>query len=98
MITVGSCHRCRPVEMLQKIDEREQALAALCMRYALDFDSKVISLGQTVKLSKIANISTAIVRCNTTFTDMMLILLRYMRASVKDFGLHFVGVRILDLL
>lgn len=52
---------------------------------------------QTVKPNKIASISTAIVGCEATFSDMVQSLLRYVWPSGEYYGVCFVNVHILDI-
>lgn len=50
-----------------------------------------------MKLSKIANISTTIVRREATLTYTMQRFLRYMSAFGESYGVRFVGVLVLDI-
>lgn len=62
------------------------------MCYTFRVDGKVVSPAQEIELSKIANISTAIVQCEMTFIQMMKSLLNYIRVFEECIGLHIVNL------
>lgn len=61
--------RCRSVELVRYEDYLVWTAEPLRMRYAFCIDGKLVAPAQKIKLRKIRNVSTAIVRCETRFTD-----------------------------
>lgn len=68
------------------------------MHYAFLVDVKLILSAQTIKLVKIASISSTFVRRENLFTDSMQSLLSYVPAFEKDYGVCFVNVCIMYIL
>lgn len=58
---------------------------------------KPINLAHAIKLSKIANILTAILHRLTSYADTIQTLLNYARGFEKDFAVSFVHERFLDI-
>lgn len=83
--------------MIRDEDGLEWASEPKRVCYAFRVGGKPISPAQAVKLSKAANISTAVLRCKATFTDMMRSLLSYARATEENYGVRSVDVRIVDI-
>lgn len=67
------------------------------MRSVFRADGKALSPAWVIKLSRIAKISTAIVRRKPSFSDKMQSLLRYARAHGEDYCATFFDVRILNI-
>lgn len=85
------------VETLGDHNGVEWAAETLHIRYEFRLHAKRISLAQKIKLSKIANIFTAILRLEVTFTNLMRSLLSYSGAFEEDYGVLFVDIRIKDI-
>lgn len=70
------------------------------MHYASRVDYKAIAPAQAIKLSKIANISTKLLRHYATYTDMIQSLMSFARAFNEDYGIRFDNVRsvVVDIL
>lgn len=84
MFIFNERHRSHSVEILTDESGMGWAADSLCMHNAFQVDCKVISPSQAVKLSKIANIFTAIVRRKAIFADYMQRLLGYARSFQED--------------
>lgn len=79
--------------MLSGKDGVECAAETLSMSYSFKVDRKPILLAKVNKLSKNANIPTAIVRNKAMSTDTKKSLLRYARAFGKEFFVRFFDMR-----
>lgn len=76
----------------------EWAVEPLCLRYAFCVIRKPIFPALAIKLRKIANTSTAIVRRKSTLTVTMQSVLSYTRELEEDFAVRFFYVRIKNIL
>lgn len=92
MVPLNGRQSHRSVKSVQNKNRSDFAPVPLSMRYAICADGKTILLAQAFRLSKIASISTVIVRRKTMFTDTMQILLSYARAVEEDYGVRFINV------
>lgn len=79
-VMLDGLHQCRSVELVRGEHHMAWAAKLFFMQYAFCIDGKPINPAQEIKLSKIVNISTAIVRCETSFTDTMQSVLNYVPA------------------
>lgn len=67
------------------------------MHYGLWVDGKPISLSLEIKLSQIANISTAFMRQEPMFIDTTNSPLSYSRVVEEEYVIRFVEVRTMDI-
>lgn len=67
----------------------------LRIHYLFLLDFNAVSRAQAIKLSKVASISNAFVRRETSFTGTRQSLLSYMGAYKEDYGVQLVDVRII---
>lgn len=96
MVTLDGRHRRRSVRVVRDEDSLKWATEPLGVWYAFCIDEKPISLDQAIKLSKIAEVSTFIVSCKTTFTNTIQGVLNSTRAF-EDYGKIFVDLSVLDI-
>lgn len=73
------------------------AAELLHMRYAFHTDGKHIILGRTIEQSKVANISTAIIRRETSFTDTIQSRFNYVRVFEEKHPVSFVNARVVEI-
>lgn len=80
-------------------NENDVGLAAdlLIIHYALWLHRKAVLPTKASELSELANISTAMMRCDETFTDCMQSLLSYAPSFREDYEACFVNARIMDI-
>lgn len=69
MVMLNDLHRCGSVELVRDEKHRAWATGPLCMRFVFLIDVMGITPALEIKLGKIVNSSTAIVRAETSFTD-----------------------------
>lgn len=87
----------RSVEILRDKDDEEGAPEPLRIRYMFRAGGKSISIAQDIKLSKVCNICTALVRRRSTFWNAMQSQLSYKQALEIGRGVRFIDVRIIDI-
>lgn len=87
-------HWRRSVKMLRNKDGMEWASALFHLHYVFRFNSKAISSAQAIQLSKIANLSTAIVRHGATLTVKTQGLLSYVQTFIENYDVRFGGLRL----
>lgn len=97
MVIFNGWLRRRSVEILSDKEGVGWAPDSLLLLYAFCVDDEAISPAQAIKLSKIANISIAILRREAKFTDIIDSLLSYERPFKEDHGARFVDVHIIDI-
>lgn len=97
IIMVGGRHLFRSFEMLQDENVKECAPKLMRMRYAFGIVDKPILRAQTIKQSKIANITTMIVQQNLSFTIKKQNVLSYTLAFETDFDIRFFSLRVTDI-
>lgn len=71
MNMIDGLHRRRSVKMISDENALSWATEPLRLRYTFRNDGDLISSAQAIKVRKIANILTAIVRCEATITDTL---------------------------
>lgn len=90
-------HRPRSVDILRGKVGVQWPAEPLRMRCAIRVDGKPISLAEVIQLSKIAIVSTAVVRRQVIFSNILQRLLSYFQASEESYGIRFGDVRILHI-
>lgn len=98
MVMLDGHHRCHSIEMLQKKDGVECFAEPLHMHYGFRVGGKATSPAEGVNLRKITNLSTAIVQREPMFPDTMQSLLSYVQAFEENYGVHFLHMRISDIM
>lgn len=91
-IIKSSCRNAR------KRNGIEKTANPLRVRYSFQLDDKVILPAQETKLSKTANMFTAIMRQKVTFTGTMQTLLNHARTFENDYAVGSVEVRTMEML
>lgn len=84
--------------MVRDDDSMISVADPLRMYQALPVDGKAISPAQSIKLSETTSVSTANVQREATFTDSMESMLSYTSRFEKNYGEHFVDVRVMDVI
>lgn len=70
---------------------------SLYMRLAMGIDEKPITPAKAIKTSKIANLSTAMVRRKTIYTVPIFSIFNYARACEEDETVRFVDAGVLNI-
>lgn len=94
MFMLNGRHWRRSMEILRVEDSAECTFYLLRTRYVFCADGKSISPAQEIRLSKMANISMAIVRYKATFTDTSHSLLSYARACEENYSVRNIDIRL----
>lgn len=90
-------HRKFSIVLIRDEDQLEWAAEPLSMRYTFRIDGNSINRAASIKLKKIADISTAILRHETGLTDTINSVLSYAQAFEDDDEVSFVNARVPDI-